>query len=121
MTLRPQVQPGEIYWLTDCPPIDGEEVKTRPVLIFALHDTDSSKVLVLPISSSTRDKDRVDIPNSATDPRQTRTTLKNQCWAIPRRLMVTEVSRLGDYAGVISRGRMTQARAAVLTRKDEKD
>lgn len=117
-----ELRTGEIYWFEGCPPIDGDEEKGRPVLVFTLNEDLSRNpqvIEVVPVSCSNRDHDRVPIPNLSTDPRQTLTDLPRECWAIPRRIFRVNADLLGEPRGHIRAGRLTQLQLAVAKRAEE--
>jgi mRNA-degrading endonuclease toxin of MazEF toxin-antitoxin module len=89
----PRIRHGQVYWLDDCPPLDGQDEKTRPG----------------------DDTDAVRLPSEADTP-QCRTGLTRPCWAIPRWFLPVEKQRLGEPVGYVSGQRLRELTAAVLKR-----
>jgi mRNA-degrading endonuclease toxin of MazEF toxin-antitoxin module len=116
------IVPGQVFWLDDCPPLDGQDVKRRPVVI--IDDTDELRagadpVIVVAITSTDcQDADRVDLPNTAEEPGST-TGLPEPCCALPRWILQVERARLSDYAGYLPKVTLERLLDAVERRMDE--
>lgn len=98
---------GEIYWVIDCPPLDGSAAMPHAVIVLnpteQLRDM-SQPVRVMVVSSSVKPVGEGDIPlpNSQTDARCS-TGLTKPCWAVARWVLrINDRSRLGRRAGYVS-------------------
>ncbi len=97
---------GQVFWLPNCPALDGIGSKTRPVIIMS-----PTEKIVAPdadfivVACTTRHSpnhpDAVLLPNSATHPKTT-SGLKAPTWAIPAWHFLADRSRLGNLIGTIS-------------------
>lgn len=97
---------GEIYWVMDCPPLDGSVAGPHAVVVLnptvQLRDM-SQSVRVMVVSSSVKPVGEWDIPlpNSQTDARCS-TGLTKPCWAVARWVLrINDRSKLGRRAGYV--------------------
>ncbi len=104
-----RIRHGLIVWFDDCPALDDDGVKRRPVVgvdpDVPLADPPDDRVAIVVACSASYgpdETDGVEMPNLATQPQAT-TGLPNVCWAIPRWFLpVThETLRRCDYAGTL--------------------
>lgn len=108
------IRQGAIYWLENCPPLDGQDTKRRPVIVItpsAILKNPTSILVVVAVSTKRSRGDRRDevlLPNR-TQNRQTTTGLAEPCWAVVRwSLALRDRSRLGDRIGFVSGQSLTQ-------------
>jgi hypothetical protein len=76
-------------------------------------------VLVVVVSSSAIDADRVLLPNREDDPRQQVTSLPRRCWAVPRWFRFVEVQALVSHSGRLRKVTLDQVLQAVRVRISE--
>jgi mRNA-degrading endonuclease toxin of MazEF toxin-antitoxin module len=113
------IRQGAIYWIDDCPPLDGETAKRRPVIVLSPKSElqMGGAVAVVACSASVtegQNPDRIPLPNLQDNPRA-KTGLPRPCWAVPRWLLaVDDRSRLVDKAGYVSGPLLTRIIEAVL-------
>lgn len=90
---RESYQPGSIYILKRCPPLHGDEIKDRPVVIIRVVQR-NCEVVVVAVSTSDENPpvDRVELPDKTVDPQ---TGLDRPSAAIPQWYFVLSPRRLG--------------------------
>ncbi len=95
------IRVGQVYWLDDCPSLDDDNIKQRPVVVIHVHS--SGKVLVVAVTTKPRpsEHDQVKLPNRRDNPRTT-SGLADPCWAVPRWFFPIEPNRLMDCCGYVS-------------------
>ena len=102
MRPAPPLKQGSIWWLNDCPPLEGDRAKDRPVVVVSPNQIlKAGGALVVVACSSTvleSDKTRIELPNLADTP-QTKTGLDRPTWVVPRWFLAVERERLRDYIG----------------------
>jgi len=124
MPSRHKPRIGEIFWLDDCPPLDGQMVKRRPVVFLgSIRQTDpQSPLLVVAVSHTAsqpeRDPDMIRLPDLQQSP-QVRTGLSRPSWAIPRWFAVIEPQRIDVPMGYLSGSLLKRLIAAVNRRVDQ--
>lgn len=100
------IRQGQVYWIDDCPPLDGDEAKRRPVVVVSPTSEirrDLRPVIVVAVSTTAleRYRDRVRLPNRQDNPNTT-SGLPRRCWAIPDWWLLVDRVRLGHPCGFIS-------------------
>jgi hypothetical protein len=99
MGIRHKPRTGEIFWLENCPPLDGREAKRRPVVFLGvIKPADPhSPFLVAAISHTAstldRDPDMIRLPDLQQSP-QVKTGLSKPSWVLPRWFAVIEPERI---------------------------
>ena len=98
-----RIRQGDVYWLDPCPPLDDENEKDRPVVV--VDDPKSlaagGPVIVVACSRQFRkatDPDSVQLPDKGRIP-QTKSGLKQPCWAVPRWHFPVDRERLKEHKG----------------------
>lgn len=121
---EPQLRQGEVYWVEDCPPLDGEDVKPRPVIVLSpvevLRDN-PAHVLVVASSSTDCDPknhDRIPLPNHEENSVCT-SGLPRRCCAVPRWYLMIERTKLQNPQGYISGAVLRRVKFAVDARLEE--
>ena len=121
-----QVKHGLIVWLDDCPPLDDDKDKRRPVIVVEPSPDPESPdeppaVIVVACSASygPNEPDGVALPNRSTEP-QTTTGLPKPCWAIPRWFFPISRERLlqCQYSGSLGGRKLRAVLVAYLARRD---
>jgi mRNA-degrading endonuclease toxin of MazEF toxin-antitoxin module len=116
------IRQGTIFWLDDCPPLDGGKPKRRPVIVVSTREmlARGGPVVVVATSHTVlpSEPDLVKIPNRQ-DNRFTTSRLPKRCWAVPRWFLLIEPEKLTQWAGYITGDVLRQLMAAVEHRKDE--
>ncbi|HBS30115.1 MAG TPA: hypothetical protein DEB06_11865 [Phycisphaerales bacterium] len=102
------IRQGQVYWIDDFPPLDGDRSKRRPVIVISppiVLRRPATLVLVVAVSTSPRptpeDHELIELPHRGRDPTTT-SGLNRPSWAVPRWLLPVERSRLVQLAGYIS-------------------
>jgi len=99
------IRQGDIFWLDECPPLQGDVAKTRPVVVVSPTELVEMRpnVIVVACTSSVlpSDKTAVELPSRERTP-QTKSGLSRRTWAIPRWLLPVRREFLVDYIGRIS-------------------
>lgn len=95
-----QVRPGGIHILPECPPLHGDELKDRPVVVISAYPEDGIVVVAVSTKVSLSVQDRVRLPDRSTQP-QTKSGLWEPCWAVPEWYLVVRVEELGRKIGYI--------------------
>ncbi|MBL9030345.1 MAG: type II toxin-antitoxin system PemK/MazF family toxin [Phycisphaerae bacterium] len=115
MPERP-VRQGAIFWLDDCPPLEGDRQKRRPVVVVDAPEVlrrNQSDVLVVAISSTAMNADRVRLPTRDREPRAT-TGLARPSWVVPGWYLAVQRDRLRDRAGHVSGALLRRIVGAVM-------
>jgi len=119
-----KIRQGEIYWLDNCPALDGHAEKRRPIVVIGHIDpaNRTGPVLVVGISHTAstpdRDPDLLRLPDRQQSP-TVKTGLSRSSWAIPRWFLLVEPERFGDPCGHIKGKLLKRLVSAVLTRVKE--
>ena len=120
MTTHPTIRQGEIYFLEDCPPLEGDSAKTRPVIVVSppdvLHDS-TRKIVVVAISSSVVLGDGIPLPDKSRY-QNTSTNLTRPSWAIPRWFLPIDRRKLIHRVGYIKGITLVRVLAAVRAEMD---
>jgi mRNA-degrading endonuclease toxin of MazEF toxin-antitoxin module len=113
------IRQGDIFWLDECPPLEGEQTKRRPVIVVSPPEMLKGVGPVLVVATSTTvlvsEMDRVALPNKQNEP-QTKSGLPRPCWAVPRWFLLVERTRLTEYAGYVTGDLLRRLTAAVEKR-----
>jgi len=114
---------GEVFWLINCPALDDEGTKTRPVVILTPnHSVENELEPFIVVACTTRFSpnhlDAILLPNAATHP-QTTSGLSRATWAIPKWYLPTTRQRLGRCIGSISGSTLKKVVLAVEARMGE--
>lgn len=115
MPERP-IRQGAIYWLDDCPPLEGDQQKRRPVVVIDSSEAlrrNKPEVLVVAVSSTAMNADRVPLPTRDRDQRAT-SGLDRPSWAVPAWYLAVRRDHLRDHAGHVSGALLTRIVAAVV-------
>lgn len=117
MAARQRLRMGQIFWLRDCPALEGEGVKDRPVILIVPPGVDDVVLVVVACTTrfSPNHADAVEIPNAQTHPRST-SGLRRHTWAIPKWYFPVRVERLGEQIGSISGNILKRVALAVEAR-----
>ena len=98
------IRQGDIYWVDDFPPLHGDVLKRRPVVVVssAAMLRSMNDVLVVACTSSAlpSDTEAIELPNTARTP-QAKSGLSRRTWAVPSWWLAARRERLVDYAGFI--------------------
>jgi mRNA-degrading endonuclease toxin of MazEF toxin-antitoxin module len=96
------IRQGSVYWLRDCPPLDDDNTKDRPVVVVDDPKSlaDGGPVIVVACTTKNREseEDAVKLSDRSTMP-QARSGLAKPCWGIPRWDFPIERERLTEYKG----------------------
>src|SRR6185437_10296123 len=85
LSIQTSIRQGQIYWLDNCDPLDGDIEKDRPVIVLSTPQMlrSMNTVVVVACTTHPRKKDpttfRVPSKSECTE-----TGLPKACWAIPR-------------------------------------
>ena len=120
MTRQRRPRMGEIFWLRDCPALEGEGVKDRPVVVIVPPGRDDVMIVVVACTTrySPNHEDAVELPNAQTHPRFT-SGLQRHTWAIPKWYFAVKIERLGGFVGNISGATLKRVALAVEARMKE--
>jgi mRNA-degrading endonuclease toxin of MazEF toxin-antitoxin module len=114
-----ELRTGDIYWLDDCPPLEGDFAKRRPVIVVSPPDRVKGEIIVLVVATSTTvlasETDRIALPNLQDEP-QTKSRLPKRCWAVPRWYLAVRRETLRDYIGYVPAALQKRIVDAVLKR-----
>ena len=96
------IRTGAIHILSQCPPLHGQELKNRPVVVIAV-EPDKLDVLLVAVSTTVLSSvtDRIQLPDRSTQP-QTTSGLKEPSWAVPEWYLRVQVQSLDKKIGYIS-------------------
>ena len=123
MARIPELQAGQIYWLDDCPPLQGDVAKRRPVIVIRPPDEPGGEAVALVVATSTTvlasEPDRIALPSRQDEP-QSKARLPKKCWAVPRWYLAVKRESLRDYIGYIHGNLLRRTIEAVLKRMAEK-
>lgn len=110
------IRPGAIHILPDCPPLHGEALKHRPVVVVGVSKSEPGIVIVA-VSSQVRASvaDRIRLPDRGSQP-QTTSGLGRPSWAVPEWYMRVEASSLGEKIGYIGGATLRRLVNAVIAR-----
>jgi len=115
----PQIRQGSIYWLQNCPPLDDDNEKDRPVIVVDDPKTLKGGGPVIVIACSTKSRqsetDRIALPDKGAIP-QTKSGLNRPTWAIPRWFFPVERARLNEYKGHLTGSLLKAVIRAYLNR-----
>ena len=116
-----KIRRGEIFWLPDCPPLDGRGAKARPIVVLGEFIKGGKPLLIVAISHTAsqpeRDPDMIRLPDLQQSP-QVKTGLNKPSWAIPRWWAVVSPERLGASVGYLSGDSLRKLIVAVTKRVD---
>jgi mRNA-degrading endonuclease toxin of MazEF toxin-antitoxin module len=117
----PKIEPGQIYWLNDCPPLDGTRRERRPVIVVFVDDDDGNamdRVIIVPTTTHpTRDPDRIVIAGLDQNP-DSPTGLPKTCIALPRWFFPVERDHLWELMGRLPAPLLQRLEEAVEARLD---
>jgi mRNA-degrading endonuclease toxin of MazEF toxin-antitoxin module len=95
---------GDIYWLDNCPPIRGEALKRRPVVVLSAPEIEVTLggffAVACTSSAYPSDMSAIELPSHPEG--RARTGLRKKTWAVPQWALLIQRAQLGDYAGYIS-------------------
>lgn len=115
------IRHGLIVWWDDCPPLDDDRSKRRPVIVVEPNVAPGKLAVVVCCSATAgaREPDSVVLPNLAEQP-QTRTGLPRPCAAIPRWYLPIDHATLAkcDFCGYLTGRTLREVLAAYLARRD---
>jgi mRNA-degrading endonuclease toxin of MazEF toxin-antitoxin module len=104
---RPRkIRQGEIYWIENFPPLDGQVAKNRPVLVIGSVDPKNPKAPVLVVgishtaSTPEKDPDMERLPDTQQSP-SAKTGMTRPSWALPRWVLPVNRERFGDPCGYV--------------------
>ena len=114
------IRQGEVYWLSDCPPLEGEFDKDRPVIVLSTPQelkAGHEEILVVACSTTVfeSERDRIRLPTAADTP-HCRSGLTRPSWAVPRWYLLVSRDRLQRPVGHIRRPLLATIIPAVLAR-----
>ena len=121
-----QLKRGLIVWLDDCPPLDDDQAKRRPIVVITptvlQADPNDPPAAVVVACSTTYGPDvpaAILMPNRSTEP-QTTTGLPQVCWAVPRWFFeITHADLLRcTYSGTLGGRKLKQLILNYLARRD---
>lgn len=106
------ISSGDVYWLDDCPPLDGGQPRRAPVIIIDAEDP--VEVFVLGVTTDRTDPDRIDLPNRRDEP-EASSGLSEPCCTIPRWIICVQRSRFTteNYLGWLPRVTLDQIEQAL--------
>lgn len=112
------IRPGAIHILPDCPPLHGEELKDRPVVVVGVLPG-NPRIVIVAVSTQVvaSVKDRIRLPDRGSQP-QTTSGLRRTSWAVPEWYMRVEASALGEKIGYIGGATLQRLVNAVIGRID---
>jgi mRNA-degrading endonuclease toxin of MazEF toxin-antitoxin module len=116
-----QIRQGQIYWLDDCEPLEGDTEKDRPVIVLSspamLRASKTDPVLVVACSTHPRKRDvpRFELPTRHED---SETGLPKKCWAIARWYLPINRFRLTTVTGKCPEPLFNESLIAVLAQMD---
>ena len=108
-------------WLDDCPPLDGNREKRRPIIVVEPEPEPGISIVVCcSATAGPREPDSIPLPNKRDQP-QSRTGLPNPCSAIPRWSFAIDHEKLRncDYGGHLGGRPLAALLTAYLKRRDE--
>jgi hypothetical protein len=99
----PRIRQGQIYWLSDCPPLDGDDIKTRPVVVVDdARSLEDGEVIVIVLGATSRGGGGgILLPHSGSQ-ENCLTGLDRPTWVIPHWILLVERTALTNLAGHIS-------------------
>lgn len=102
------IRRGSIYIIDNCPPLAGEVYKRRPVVVISPTEENQTEetVVVMAISTTTRNPDRIHILSKAENQNAT-SGLHRRSWAVPPWILEVSKARLGNFVGYVA-GRTLQ-------------
>jgi mRNA-degrading endonuclease toxin of MazEF toxin-antitoxin module len=108
---------GMIVWWDDCPPLDGDDEKRRPVIVVN-PNLGSEFLYVMPTSCTAGPRERDAIPLPTQQDHQCTTGLPRPCCAIPRWFlkMPHTVFAECDYCGYLTGRKLQEVLAAFIAR-----
>lgn len=113
------IRQGDVCWLQDCPPLDDDNAKDRPVVVVDDPDTIATGGPIAVVACSTKprstDPDAVKLPDRSANP-QIKTGLKQPCWAVPRWHFLVEQDRLDERSGYLPSSVLAKVLTAYLAR-----
>jgi hypothetical protein len=116
------IRQGTIFWLNNCPPLDDDKSKRRPVVVVSTREmlAQGGPVVIVATSHTVlpSEPDLVKIPNPQ-DNRVTTSGLPKRCWAVPRWFLLIEPEKLTEWSGYITGKVLRQLVTAVERRKDD--
>lgn len=96
---------GQTFWLDNCPPLDGEEVKRRPVILLTpreiLKRGDDPVLVVATTTKGCSDLDVISMPNIR-EYKHCTSGLPEPCIAVPRWMIFVHRHNLNDQMGYLS-------------------
>ena len=95
---------GDLYWLEDCAPFQGDHAKTRPVVVITSPEAEGALggIIVVACTSSSYPADTTAIELPSHPEGRVRSGLRKKTWAIPRWTVMVRREQLKTYAGYIS-------------------
>ncbi|MCC6969258.1 MAG: type II toxin-antitoxin system PemK/MazF family toxin [Phycisphaerales bacterium] len=114
------IRQGQVYWVDDVPPLDGERMKRRPVVVLSPPQITSGpdeKLIVVAITTKPGRRSAIAIPSKATHERST-SGLTKPAWAVPAWFLSVDRSRLVDLAGFVSGTTLSSIMEATLAAMD---
>src|SRR6185437_15613583 len=95
-----KIRQRQIYWLSDCEPLDGDADKDRPVIVLSSPKLLQAREFPLVVACTTHprknDQPRFLVPSREKEPE---TGLPKDCWALPRWYMPINPFRLTALKG----------------------
>jgi mRNA-degrading endonuclease toxin of MazEF toxin-antitoxin module len=119
---RRSIKQGAIFWLDDCPTLEGDVLKRRPVVVIAPPQMLATEIAVVPVVACTTthnprtDPDAIELPGLDRNPGCS-TGLKTRSWLIPRWLVPVPREKLTFQCGYISRKLLHRAVQAIEIRR----
>ncbi|MBL8758948.1 MAG: type II toxin-antitoxin system PemK/MazF family toxin [Phycisphaerae bacterium] len=120
------VREGQIFWLADCPSLEGDVMKTRPIVVIhpqPFIDRGDDPLMAIAISTSVTlasSPDRVKVPNRQENPGCS-TNLPVPCWAVPKWHILVQRAHLIDRAGYANGRLLKRVRDAAMARLAQED
>ncbi|HRK30339.1 MAG TPA: hypothetical protein PLD59_04610 [Tepidisphaeraceae bacterium] len=106
-----KIRQGDVYFLPNCPPLDGGSLKDRRVIVVTPTDliADDNDLIAVGVSTSppASGEPAVEMLNTQHDPRA-RTGFTKPCWAILRWTLRVHVASLGKKAGHVRGERLAR-------------
>jgi mRNA-degrading endonuclease toxin of MazEF toxin-antitoxin module len=116
---RTNIRQRQIYWLSNCEPLDGDHEKDRPVIVLASPESLRRQDSILVVACSTHPR-RQDVPRFAVPSRHEseETGLPQTCWALPRWYLKINRFRLTELRGSCPEPLFAAILSAVLTQME---
>lgn len=122
---RLKIRQGDIFWIDECPALDGGEEKRRPVVVVVPPVSrvgDMSVVVAVSSTVSPSDGTRIELPNRTEMP-GTKSGLTRPCWVVPRWYLRVERGRLisANWCGYLTGAKLKEVVVAVLRVMEEEE